>query len=139
MRRIQGYTFREWADLTASPTDSSSIVQQQFANELDINTILRRFNVTGMAPMGNQAPVYGDFTGILDWEDAVAKVEKAQEDFLRLPPEVRERFENDPGQLIEYAKSHSYDEYVKEAERVQASRKGPVKVPAPVVVDDPPA
>lgn len=136
MRYPNGMTAREWADATASPTDPTTLVQQQFANELDINTILRRFNVTGSAPLGIAAPVYGDFTGILDWEDAVEKVERAHADFMRLPPEVRERFQNDPGQLIEYARSHSYDQYLEESERLVAAKK---VEPAPVVDDDTPA
>jgi len=117
-----GLTSRELNEATASPTDPVSMTQQQFASELDINTILRRFNVTGSAPLGAYAPMYGDFTGIHDWQDAVEKVRRANEDFMRLPPEVRERFRNDPGELIEYAKSHTFEQWSEEAEALQAKR-----------------
>jgi len=123
MRLPNGMTAREWADATASDGGKVSMTQQSFAEELDINTILRRFNVTGQAPLGNVSPMYGDFTGLHDWEDAVEKVTRAREDFMRLPPDVREHFGNDPGQLIEYAQSHSYGEFVAEAELVAAKRK----------------
>jgi len=100
------------SDLYASAVSSDSLTQQHLGVEMDINTILRRFNVTGAAPLGASSPVYGDFTGIEDWESAVEKVEKVQEDFMKFPPDVREHFGNSPGRLIEYARTHTYDEYL---------------------------
>jgi len=144
VRLPNGMTARQWADATASDGGSVSMTQQSFAQELDINTILRRFNVTGQAPLGAMAPMYGDFTGLHDWEDAVEKVTRAREDFMRLPPEIRERFQNDPGQLIEYAQSHSFEQFTEEAEAVAKRRDAAVAakaayvaaLSAPPVVDD---
>jgi len=108
----------EWAEAHASPVSSVTMTQQQFAQELDINSIMRRFQVTGMAPLGVPGGVYGDFTGIEDWESAVAKVEKATADFMKLPPELREQFGNSPGGLIAYARSHTYEEYLEDADAI---------------------
>lgn len=118
MRYPNGMTAKEWSDLHVEVVDPVGIVQQQFKSEMDINTILRRFHVTGAAPLGVAEPMYGDFTGIEDWESAVEKVEKARADFMALPPEVRERFGNNPGGLIEYARGHTYEEFVSEMEAV---------------------
>jgi len=125
MKLPGGVSAREWADMHAAPVSSETIVQQHYAVDHDINTILRRFKVTGALPLGGNMsePVYGDFTGIEDYESAVEKVRRAQEDFMRLPPELREKFGNNPGGLIEYARSHTYEEYVQEANAVQERQK----------------
>lgn len=104
MRRLRGYDARIVSDATAMNTGRETIVQQQFATEVDINTIVRRFGVTGERPSGDLSGVYGDFTGVNDYESAVAAVERAQKGFMALPAAVRERFRNDPGRLIDYAK-----------------------------------
>jgi len=111
------------SDLYASAVSSDSLTQQHLGVELDINTILRRFNVSGAAPLGVAQPMYGDFTGIEDWQSAVQKVAKVQEDFMKFPPEVREHFGNDPGGLIQYARTHTYDEYLEFEKGRQARMK----------------
>lgn len=87
--------------------------QQHLKEDADINTIMRRFGVTGQIPAfapGNG--MYGDFTGIQDYEDAVMRIEAAQEAFMRLPPEVREKFSNNPGELVKFAATASEEDFV---------------------------
>jgi len=79
--------------------------QQQFKNEVDVNTIVRRFGVTGNLPQANMQGVYGDFAGIEDFEGAVAKVRDARERFYRLPPDIREHFNNSPAELIQFVQT----------------------------------
>jgi len=82
-------------------TGADSLVQQQFKDEVDINTIVRRF---GMSTTPVYVPgVYGDFTGIVDFESASLAVAKAEEGFMRLPAEARAKFENSPAAFLEYA------------------------------------
>lgn len=99
------------SDATAQRSSALSLVQQHYKDEVDVNTIMRRFGVTGAMPFGQAAGVYGDFTGILDYEDAVEKVRDARERFMALPAEVRERFNNDPGVMISAAQEMSQDEF----------------------------
>jgi len=79
-------------------TGEESKVQQQFAHEVDVNTIVRRFGITG-GPLGSPdvaaAAVYADFTGVHDFESAIDRIELVQRHFMALPPEARERFGND--------------------------------------------
>jgi len=77
-------------------TGPDTMVQQQFREEVDINTIVRRFGLTGDMPVFGREPMFGDFTEIHDFESAVEKVDKIRESFMTLAPEVRERFQNDP-------------------------------------------
>lgn len=125
-----GYSAAHVSDLTASENDGVSIVQQQFGDEVDINTIVRRFGLTGARAMDVMG-VYGDFTGILDYESAVKRIEGAQERFATLPPEVRERFGNDPGKLIDLATALSEEEFAKLMDPPKAVVDTPVATPAP--------
>lgn len=79
-----------------------SLTQQSFAEECDINEIVRRFGLTGEMPQSFAMPMAGDFTGISDFHSAVNMVVQAQEEFETLPAELRKRFANDPGELIAF-------------------------------------
>lgn len=79
-----------------------SMTQQQFRDEADINEIVRRFGLTGQLPDNLSMPVSGDFTGVSDFQSAMNLVLQAQEEFMKLPAPVRERFGNDPGKLMAF-------------------------------------
>jgi len=81
------------------PEDEPQLVQQHLREEVDINTIVRRFGLTQAAPPV-VAGVYGDFTGVYDYESARELLDRIDGQFMQLPPEVRERFGNDPAQLL---------------------------------------
>jgi len=107
-------------DLDAASNESglhcedATLTQQHFKDECDINNILRQFNVTGLLPQAALTPRYGDFTGISDYQTALNQVIAAEDEFMRLPAELRARFENDPAQLIEFLEnSENKDEAIK--------------------------
>ena len=77
-----------------------SLTQQQFAEEVDINTIVRRFGLTGQMPENPRTPRYGDFTEVTDYQTALNAVRSADEAFMALPADVRAEFNNDPQQLL---------------------------------------
>ena len=91
----------------------SSLAQQQFRDDCDINTILRRFNVTGQLPVGSVQPQYGDFSGIFDYRTALDAVRAAQESFDALPAKVRSRFANDPAAFVDFCSDESNREEMK--------------------------
>jgi len=82
--------------------EEPSLAQQHFKEECDINTILQKFNITGLLPQAPLSPRYGDFTGIGDYHSALNRVIAAQDEFEALPAQIRARFDNDPAQLIEF-------------------------------------
>lgn len=106
-------TMKLLGNLKRVDTGRESIVQQHFADEQDINTIMRRFGVTGQMPQFLPEGMYGDFTGIEDYESAVARIERADNAFMALPAEVRERFGNDPGALMRAAAVSDEDSFGK--------------------------
>lgn len=81
--------------------DPSLAVQSQ-KEESDINTIVRRFGLTGQLPSNVRMPQYGDFTGIQSYQDALNAVLEAQNSFMTLPAHVRERFGHDPEKFVQF-------------------------------------
>lgn len=91
--------------------DDESLAKQSFAEEVDINTIVKRFGVTGALPEDIPAPQYGDYDDVVDFHSAMNAVAHAREAFGALPGEVRYRFNNDPQRLLEFvADAGNYDE-----------------------------
>lgn len=78
-----------------------SKTQQSFKDDCDINVIVRRFGVTGQLP-NVAAPVYGDFSQIDDFRSAIHAVMDAEDEFMKLDAKIRERFNNDPQELLEF-------------------------------------
>lgn len=82
-----------------------SRTKQEFAAEADINTIMRKYERQGLAlPEGNREPMFGDFSApeLADYAQAVATVQGTGDLMKRLPAKVRQRFQNDPLNLIAF-------------------------------------
>lgn len=93
--RETGYDFTD-------PEGGSGQTKQEFTEECDINTIVRRFNVTGQLPENVRMPTYGDFTGLRDFQEAANAIAEANESFDAMPAEVRRRFDNDPAKFVDF-------------------------------------
>jgi len=83
--------------------EDASRTSQEFAEEVDINTIVEQFGLSGKLPQGLVMPVYGDFSGINDYHSAASAIAEANETFDQLPADIRSRFQNDPGQFVDFA------------------------------------
>lgn len=90
------------AECGVGPGEEPSRTQQSFAEEADINTIVRRFGLTGQLPNGIAMPQSGDFSQVVDFQSALNVVRQAEEAFLEVPGEVRARFNHDPGVLMAF-------------------------------------
>lgn len=108
--------------------DDASRAIQSAQEECDINTIVKRFGLTGQLPSNLRAPVFGDFTEVMDFHTAMEAVRKAQEAFDQMPANVRSRFHNDPQEFVAFCSD--------DGNRVEAEKLGLVlpKVPEPPVV-----
>lgn len=80
-----------------------TLTQQHFAEEVDINTIVHRFNINGELPQGLRMPTYEDFTGVFDFHSAMNAIAQAREAFDAQPAHIRSRFHNDPGEFVDFA------------------------------------
>jgi len=116
---------REHSKRSAVDCSGPTKTQQQFKDAADINTIMRRFGVTGVLPSVPGKGWYGDFTGISDVRDAFDVVERAQARFMALDPAVRERFRNDPRELERYARSVDEETFYRSFDPPEVSRVAP--------------
>jgi len=107
--------------------EEPSLAQQHFKEECDINTILQKFNITGILPEAPLSPRYGDFSGIGDYHSAMNRVLAAKTEFESLPAQIRARFQNDPALLIEFLQD--------ENNRPEAEELGLVEKAATEVVE----
>lgn len=77
--------------------------KQSFAEECDINHMLRTYQHGGRPPAVNRmAGRFGDFSQIPDLHSALNQVKEADYAFAMLPATLRARFNNDAGELLEF-------------------------------------
>jgi len=101
----QPVTLFPWQRLdVVTVLDPVSMTKQSFANECDINNIMKRYEKDGVLNhlntfQGN----YGDFTGAVEYHEAMGIVARADQMFMTLPAEIRAKFGNDPGAFVEFA------------------------------------
>lgn len=97
--------------------DDDPITQQQFKNECDINYIVNRYLQTGYVnPMlvRNGKPVFGDVSTIAGYKETLDQIQEADQMFMQLPAKIRDRFQHDPLQLLQFvADNKNYDEAVR--------------------------
>jgi len=72
------------------------------AEDADINVIMKRFGITGQMPNDVRMPEYGDFTEAQDYQEALHVLMYADEQFMRLPGDLRARFQNDPAKFMDF-------------------------------------
>ena len=110
--------------------DDDSRAIQSAEEESNINTIVRRFGISGKLPDQVAMPKSGDFSGAPDFHTAMNLVRQAQEEFVRVPADVRARFSNDPQAFMNF--------FEDPANRDEAKHLGllrdPVPDPAPMRV-----
>lgn len=102
VRSAYNYNTNLASEESALYCEDGSRTKQSFKEECDINTILKRFNVTGQLPVQPLQPQYGDFSGVTDYQTALNAVIAAQEAFEALPAVLRNRFANDPAAFVDY-------------------------------------
>lgn len=94
--------------------EDASLTRQEFVEESDINNIMKRYASGMPLPSGSRMPVFDDFSDVPHYAKAFEIVQRSQEAFAQLPSAVRERFANDPQQLLVFLQdSKNRDEAVK--------------------------
>lgn len=88
---------------------------QSSKEEADINTIVRRFGLTGSLPTNVRVPLNVDFSEtVFDFQSAMNVLVEAENAFMQMPADVRARFGNDPARFVDFASdAKNYDEAVK--------------------------
>lgn len=116
--------------------------KQSFKEECDINSILKKFERTGVVPGNAKTPKYGDFSEGTTYQEALNLVITAEQQFASLPARARERFQNDPAKFLDFATNASNademakmglikPEAIERVEKAKESKKHTKKDPAP--------
>lgn len=104
-----------------------SLTKQSFKNECDINRIMKRYLQTGILPTSPGKPKYGDFASVGDYQTAVETVDRAKRMFGNLPSSIRERFKNNPVELLGFMQN---EKNLEEAEKLGLVAAAPRPAPA---------
>jgi len=78
---------------------------QEFKVECDINSIMARYQATGVMPQPWKSPpqpMWGDFASAPEFFEAQQLLLDARQSFMNLPAKVRTRFNNNPGELLAF-------------------------------------
>lgn len=104
----------------------TSLAQQHFKDECDVNNILRKYETTGLVThVANGTPFYGDFSSVFEYYDAQNILIEAQERFDALPASLRKRFDNNPALMLSFIENPDNRE---EAEKLGLINKQSVEV-----------
>lgn len=125
LRTEFNYDMLAASNVSALDCQDASLAVQESRDECDINTILKRFGLTGQLPQGVRAPQYGDFEGVADYQSALNAVIAADDAFMQMPYFIRDRFHNDPAAFVDFCS--------KEENRAEAEKLGLVVPKAPPV------
>lgn len=93
-----------------------SLTDQQYKDECDVNNIIKKYLQTGSVThvRNAQQGVYADLTELPSYHEAMGVVAKANEAFQEIPAAIRNRFNHNPQELIDFlADKKNNDEAIK--------------------------
>jgi len=102
VRQQIGYDADELSLATGLSCPEPTKTLQSCKDDCDLNLIVDRMIKTGEQIPATSIQDYGDFTGAEDYHTLMNKLIDAQDAFSTLDAPVRERFNNDPGQLFQF-------------------------------------
>lgn len=82
--------------------DLPSLTKQASKDEVDINKILGTYAQTGVLPFADRQAFgqYGDVSNIGSFQECVNRVKETEAAFMALPAVVRDRYANEPAELL---------------------------------------
>lgn len=90
--------------LDAEGNPEVSLTKQADKDQTDIQKIIAKYNRTGVwEHVAKGLALYGDFTSVNEYQEALNRVITARQSFDALPSDVRSKFDNDPGAFFEFA------------------------------------
>jgi phage internal scaffolding protein len=76
--------------------------KSEFADEANINNIVKRCMNGAAMPTGGRTPLFGDFSEVADFTSAQTLIAQANAEFEQLPSDVREKFGNNVSDLMDF-------------------------------------
>lgn len=83
--------------------DGAGVTQQHFKEECNVNNIMAKYGASRLLQHFSQFQGnYGDFTNVQDYQTSMNQLIAAQDMFMSLPSQLRNRFNNDPGEFLAF-------------------------------------
>lgn len=125
-KMIYGYQMRPPSVGTVN--DEPSMTQQHYANEVNINDIMRKYSQTGyLTDPTKQARREAMFGASVDqnmsYHDMQIKMQEIDDEFMQIPAHIRKYFKNDPMELMKFLADPE--------NRVAAQKLGLIPCPEP--------
>jgi phage internal scaffolding protein len=99
---------------TGTSCPEPTLAQQHMKDECDINQIILKMTRGNPIPVNTSQATYGDFSNAEEYQTLMNRLIDAQASFDELPATLRERFANNPANLIDFlAKKSNKDEAIK--------------------------
>lgn len=96
IRTMYNYDRDAISEETGTTFTEPTLAQQSFKDEVNVNTIMRKFVMSGELPNVIRPVMPEEFEEVFDFQSAMNKIRRAQEEFMKLPSGVRARFQNNP-------------------------------------------
>ena len=91
--------------------DDPSLTRQSEAKAADINTIMRKYDRTGLiSHLAAAEGVFVDVSGIGSYQESIQQVELARSHFMELPANLRAEFANDPAAYLDWSNQASEED-----------------------------
>lgn len=129
--------------IRSNNTQGPSRTKQSQTVECDVNRIVNRYLKTGVIPPGQKTGIYADVSALPDFQESLDYVRQAQDDFNRLDVNIRNKFHNNPEELINFLSNPENNaEAVKlglKDKSILPDVKDPVEPPTPPPAGENPA
>lgn len=102
LRTPHNYDRKKASDSNGLKCADATRTQQHFKEECDINTLVRRFGLTGEFPQNLRTPINPEFAQVTDFHGAMTLIAEARQAFGQMPAETRYRFHNDPAEFVDF-------------------------------------
>lgn len=95
----------------ATENTESSMTDQSFKKDCDVNTVIARFKKTGqITHLARTQGVYADLSETKDLLSSIMEVQRANDAFMTLPSQLRAKLNNSPADFIEWINDPKNDE-----------------------------
>lgn len=101
-RKWSGKPDPAWTDPGIDCTGDPGRTDPSAAKDADINNIVATYHKTGYFPTAERAAIFADVSNAPSYQEALQTVINAENAFMELPAKIREKFQNDPAQMLAF-------------------------------------
>lgn len=118
-----GYDADAVSDMTGLMCLDPTMANQAEKEECDINTLVKRFGLTGTIPQLEKLPLQMEYVAAMTYQESLNAIIEADASFMELPADLRSRWNHDPGQFVDFCS--------KEENRAELIKMGLIAAPPP--------